>query len=67
MGAIMITVVTLSKKAEKKAVVKTRKKRILRGSPLTILADFMAIYCSNPVLFMILMIIIIPIERKITF
>ena len=64
-GTTSKMVVTLSKKAEDKAVIMENKTRIFHGSPLAFLAAAIAKYSKIPVLFKILTIIIIPTSKPI--
>ncbi|OPY63745.1 MAG: hypothetical protein A4E56_00280 [Pelotomaculum sp. PtaU1.Bin065] len=62
-GTINSTVVTLSKNADKIAVIKDRAAIILIGSPLELLAALIAKYSKIPVCLVIPTIIIIPTSK----
>ncbi|MNG25146.1 hypothetical protein D3C84_1099570 [compost metagenome] len=61
-GTMRSTVVTLSRKAEPIAVIRTSETRMRTGSPLAFFAANSAIYLNNPVSAVILTMIIIPIK-----
>jgi hypothetical protein len=67
MGIRTTMVVTLSKNEEKKAVTTNSMSIIFFGSPLAFFATSTAIHSKIPVLFTTPTIIIIPINRNITF